>query len=136
MTNKYRLPIWDWSDDGHGKCEWYTVESECDIVEMKEAYDLINSKLNISSIAQEYQENFISKDTLKNLEKFWIATKDWLISGEVDGEAGGIYIQDSEDLAKLIVLVINIIHPNSTKLIKNNYSDIMCWDLPWYWLFE
>lgn len=23
----YKLPIGDWSDDGHGKCEWYLVRS-------------------------------------------------------------------------------------------------------------
>ena len=36
----FLLPIGDWSDDGHGKCEWFGVESPQELQEWREAYFL------------------------------------------------------------------------------------------------
>lgn len=35
---QFRIPVGDWSDDGHGKCEWFTVESSQPVQAWREGY--------------------------------------------------------------------------------------------------
>lgn len=36
--NKFKVPIGDWSDDGHGKCDIFTVEANYTVGELQQAY--------------------------------------------------------------------------------------------------
>lgn len=38
MQNIFQIPIGDWSGDGHGQCEWYTVKSNKPVEAWREAY--------------------------------------------------------------------------------------------------
>lgn len=40
MPEKYMflIPIGDWSDDGHGKCDWFQFESNKPLQDVREAY--------------------------------------------------------------------------------------------------
>lgn len=36
---KFRIPIGDWSNDGHGKCDYFEATADCDDIEaVREAY--------------------------------------------------------------------------------------------------
>lgn len=38
MKYKIKLPIGDWSEDGHGKCEWFILNSSVPVEELREIY--------------------------------------------------------------------------------------------------
>lgn len=54
---KYTIefPIGDWSDDGHGKCEYFLVKSNKPVEEVREIH--FNSKVDIGSICSECDES-------------------------------------------------------------------------------
>jgi hypothetical protein len=38
MKHIFQVPIGDWSGDGHGRCEWFTVRSDQPVEAWREAY--------------------------------------------------------------------------------------------------
>ncbi len=50
-----RFPIGDWSDDGHGKCDWFTVKSNKPVEDVREAH--FKCKLPIGELCRDYQED-------------------------------------------------------------------------------
>jgi len=38
MKHRFKLPVGDWSDDGHGKCDWHMIESNKPVEIWREAY--------------------------------------------------------------------------------------------------
>lgn len=38
LKYKFKVPIGDWSNDGHGKCDWYIIESSHSVEEVREMY--------------------------------------------------------------------------------------------------
>jgi hypothetical protein len=66
MINKYNfnLPIGDWSDDGHGKCDFVFVESNKPVEEVREVHFKIKevTGIDIHNIANEYDESVIDED--------------------------------------------------------------------------
>ncbi len=59
---KFKIAVGDWSDDGHGKCDYFMVETDCESIEgIRELYFRIKEKfdLDISKIADEYGCNEI-----------------------------------------------------------------------------
>jgi hypothetical protein len=51
FTHKFSFPVGDWSDDGHGKCEWTTIESNAPVEDWREAYFASVEKLKEHDIA-------------------------------------------------------------------------------------
>lgn len=71
MISEYNftLPIGDWSDDGHGKCDYYHVKSNKPIDEVREVHFQMREKLGFSveDIACEYEDNSIPKETMDKI---------------------------------------------------------------------
>lgn len=44
MTHQFRIPIGDWSGDGHGHCDWYTIRSNKPVEAWREAYFKSNAR--------------------------------------------------------------------------------------------
>lgn len=70
---KFKLPIGDWSGDGHDKCDYYIVESNKSVEEVREIHFLIKPMLGIDlhEICNDYEDNTIRDEayrTLKHLE--------------------------------------------------------------------
>lgn len=65
----FRMPIGDWSDDGHGKCTYYTVSSDLPVEDVREAHFAIYEKtgLDIGSICSEYEESSITTELFNDL---------------------------------------------------------------------
>lgn len=66
MNYTFRLPIGDWSNDGHGHVEWFWYKTNKDIKSLREAYFTAKKKLDQKfcpeNIVSDYQEATIMKD--------------------------------------------------------------------------
>jgi hypothetical protein len=58
LENIFRMPIGDWSDDGHGKCDYWYFKSNKTIEEVREAHFKIKEVIGIDihSFGNEYQD--------------------------------------------------------------------------------
>ena len=73
MTNTWKIPIGDWSDDGHGKCDWFTVKSNFTVEKAREAYfkAVEASGLDIAKeIAHDYEDSGVSERITELLPEF------------------------------------------------------------------
>lgn len=68
---KFSMPIGDWSDDGHGKCEYFIVKSNKPVEEVREIHFQIKEKtgVNIEELCSEYEDNTIFVDDLEEIEE-------------------------------------------------------------------
>src|SRR3954471_14868873 len=62
----FRLPMGDWSSDGHGKCEWYIVETNKTLQECFDAWFLAKGKfpeeVHPDNICNQYEERTFLKE--------------------------------------------------------------------------
>lgn len=83
MTHQFKLPIGDWSDDGHGKCDYYLIRSNKSVEEVREIHFSIpdNLGVNIEKICRGYEESKMSSDIAEELvELGWECSKDYMDS--------------------------------------------------------
>lgn len=67
----FRIPIGDWSGDGHGKCDWYTARSNKPVEEVREAYFAARERMPTlcpERYCDEYEESRIKDPVLDALE--------------------------------------------------------------------
>lgn len=128
MSYTFRLPIGDWSDDGHGDCHWYDVESTKPVEDVREAYFTICKKLGTGlssdfkdSPCSNYGDHTIS---LKWLKKVGLSVNDLV---DIDFDTQNDDSKDDEvitysptTIAELFILFMNK-HDRTLnlKLIKN-----------------
>jgi hypothetical protein len=74
--NKIKFPIGDWSDDGHGKCDYFFATTRMDIKYVREAHFAAPSVIgfDIGDICRGYREFDISKSIE---EKILAIFPDW-----------------------------------------------------------
>jgi hypothetical protein len=106
---KFKMPIGDWSDDGHGKCDYYIVESNKDIEAIVLAYIETDKIHNISNQVCEYEEYELDQDFV-----------DYLNTIGLDGTS---YLEDTDGLSieshSLATLVIDLMmHDDRTLELK------------------
>mgnify|MGYP003474037794 CR=1 FL=1 len=127
---KFKIPIGDWSGDGHGKCEIFIVECNYPVERVRQAYKdsckltglsfnhnedytgILDSKYgDARQIATEYEDNVISDVALEILLKHGIDLKtDW----EFDED--GAYIEGTEEFLHLLFKFIKL------SLLDLNYN--------------
>lgn len=66
---KYKLPIGDWSNDGHGQCEYFIIETNCSPYTMKSLFKSTVEKYGIDKICAEYGEDLMTPDKIKELSE-------------------------------------------------------------------
>lgn len=101
---KFKLPIGDWSDDGHGKQEIFVVETNKEIEYIREMYFQACNKLGFQldghhelSPCAEYEDSLIKPETIKALRNFGLK-----ISEEEEKQWTTEYVQYKE-LCKLVL---------------------------------
>ena len=109
MNNLWNIPIGDWSDDGHGKCDWFTIKSNFTVEQAREAYFKSVEKSGVDickEVAYEYEDNSVS-------EKFLNAFPEFLEKGLVkhEPEDTEYYIEDLSDLVEIVCLFIQKYNP-------------------------
>jgi len=142
MKYKFKLPIGDWSDDGHGKCDYYFIESNVELKDVIFAYKEACNKWNIDEIASEFEENTVDKDIIEFLEKEGFKKETF-----IDNEWKDNYYVSSIGLAQLIIDAVMKINPSIVLKIVDDSVPMMCnWsamdlcnitiDLPGYGCFN
>lgn len=66
----FKIPIGDWSQDGHGKCNWHLVESNKPVEAVREAFFTALSKhpkIDPTKIASDYEDSTIDKSVVDEL---------------------------------------------------------------------
>lgn len=87
---KFTLPIGDWSDDGHCRCSWYTVQSNVPVEEVREAFFKAKQITHITpeNICCNYEDSEIKKEQYLALglpEKNYITYLDYEEDGYTTG---------------------------------------------------
>lgn len=70
MTHKIKFPVGDWSDDGHGKCDWFLLESSVPVEDLREMYFNACSQTGIvfdREICSSRDDNQVEEKQLKKL---------------------------------------------------------------------
>lgn len=115
MNNVWKLPIGDWSDDGHGKCDWFIIKSNFTVEQAREAYfkTVEESGVDIiKEIAYEYEDSNVSERITNLLPEFIqdLAADD--IIGIWEWEDDGIYhVETSRDMAEIFLRFIKEYSP-------------------------
>lgn len=127
-----KIPIGDWSDDGHGKCEVFEIESNYPVKDLQEAYKAsckltglqFNHNQNYTGLPEhnqyrterhictEYEDGSLSEFAIEVLQEHGINLDEILTDGE--------YL-DPNSFARLILEFINLSMPKDWiwKFIEN-----------------
>ena len=113
--NKIKIPIGDWSDDGHGKCLWYLIETPSTVKEVREFYF---NAVKISGI--DFTETFCSnfEDNVIPQEKAELipfSLKNYSDDPEPDG-----YYMYQDDFVRLFLDWIKYYNPEFKYSIVND----------------
>jgi len=72
MRYPFRIPIGDWSKDGHGQCEWFTATAAVPIAKVRESFFATVQKfpdLDPQTICCDYGNGVIKKEVRAKLFK-------------------------------------------------------------------
>ena len=60
--HKIDFPIGDWSDDGHGKCKWFTILSNKSVDELRELHFGCSRQLGfeIGDLCSDYEDSYLN----------------------------------------------------------------------------
>jgi hypothetical protein len=108
MNNLWKIPIGDWSNDGHGICDWFIIKSNFTVEQAREAYFKSVEKSGVDickEVACKYRDNLVSEKFLKVFPEF--LEKD-LVKNDYDFE---YYIENSSDLVVMVCLFIQKYNP-------------------------
>ena len=61
--NKFKLPIGDWSEDGHNQCDYFIVNSNVPFKEIVTAYMAMDEEYKLSDQCSEYENYKLTKHT-------------------------------------------------------------------------
>ena len=111
MKYLFKLPIGDWSADGHEKCHYYVCEANKPVEFIREVHYRIKevTGIDIHSICSNYEENSIDRDMFKNLQELGFTEAGIM---EFDNEI----TLDADYMAKLWVFLLQTTEP-SLKII-------------------
>lgn len=102
----FRIPIGDWSKDGHGHCDYYTASSVKSLTDIREAYFAAKKKLPKlicpEEFVNEYEDGVVPKDVILEAQKLGYNFGD-----AIDPDSGEIEYFSTGHMAKYIVWYIN-----------------------------
>lgn len=125
----FSLPIGDWSDDGHGECEYYNITSNKPVEQVREAHYKIEevTGINIEHICQDYEDTDIAADTVAELRELGFSFRIADVQYEAD-EQGSI-TADAWLMANLWVFLLVKADSELVLVLGNRPKEVM---LPFY----
>ncbi len=115
---KFKIPIGDWSGDGHGICEWYIAKAEGTLEDVREAYfkgcENLPKELIPENLFSKYQE---SACTLEIARKIYELSS---IDFGINDSEESVYCLP-ETLAQYVVWVINRGNSLLNVLVEEDY---------------
>jgi len=121
--HRYRFPIGDWSNDGHGKCEWFVIEGKKDVDAVREAHFKAKKELgfDIGEMCQHYEQDTLDKKWMERLTALGVdlseIEKDPL---DAKGSEDYVLLPIPHDLVLIWVALLNIIDPELELKVVNN----------------
>lgn len=107
MAEKFKIqfPVGDWSDDGHGKCEYYFAWSNKPVQDLREAHFKAKEVLgfDIGSICEDYEQYSVNGNIIDELLERGLMDED-------EAETAADFY-DSDSLVKLWVRCLIHIDP-------------------------
>jgi hypothetical protein len=111
LPYEFQIPIGDWSDDGHGKCDYFLVRSNLPLEEVEriaqKAKDVLGFALK--EICEDYEVSSLSQHIVEKLEAAGF---------ELDKERGHYsefydecYSMDPESCCDLILDLLSFVYP-------------------------
>jgi|14BtaG_2_1085337.scaffolds.fasta_scaffold02973_4 hypothetical protein len=92
MQYTFRIPIGDWSDDGHGKCDWFTIISNKPVEEVREIHFQSKEVFDVERVCSDYEENTFHGSRPEWAEEFF--------------DKGGYLIEGTEGLCQLWICTL------------------------------
>lgn len=118
---KFKIPIGDWSGDGHGKDEDYYIESSLPVEEVRELYFQACEKLGFTldghdklTPCGEYEEYTFKQETIDALKNFGI---------EISPIKEAQWIEEYIGTDEMCDLVLNFIKTQDKNLILKRIPD-------------
>lgn len=115
--HKFKLPIGDWSGDGHDENVDYLIETNKPLEEVRELYFQACEKLGFTldghdplSICGEYEENLVKKETIEKLVEFGL---------NISEDQSEIWTKDGIGTNELCDLILEFIKTQDSELILN-----------------
>jgi hypothetical protein len=139
-TYTFKLPIGDWSSDGHGMCDYFLIRSNVPLEEVREAYLTIVDKLGTSLDSgtsnheapfSDYEDSKINSEQIAKLGLDVTKYKEFYkdrIEEVIEDKEGIFYEIDylgSEDLASIFLDFMTTHAPHITlELISENHVEL------------
>lgn len=105
-----KLPIGDWSRDGHGKCDWFLIESNLPVEEVREAYfkacDILGEDLS-RFLCDDPEERTVEKEKFELLKNKGVDISDLVGNWSFIDESYEIVFEDTKDFATYILRCLN-----------------------------
>jgi hypothetical protein len=140
--NKIRFPIGDWSDDGHGKCEYFFATTPLSVQDVREAHFSARSVMgfDIGDLYKGYMESSISPEIQDKISEILPDTSEFKYDWAEED------LSPPESLFFLWVSLLNKINPElALTPMVSDYEDINFYgrddqgrhlNTPGYGLFE
>jgi hypothetical protein len=90
---KFKLPIGDWSNDGHGICEYFLLSSSKSVEEVRETHFKIKevTGIDLTEICSDYEENwFYDEEIIQKIINTGFDLKNKCEFEEDDGYVCGV----------------------------------------------
>jgi len=87
---EFQIPVGDWSNDGHGRCDYYWIKSNRPVQYVRELYFELCKKYNASFDGYKYDAPCQNYDDRK-------IPKSWIEKIELTKEIESLQIQEEED---------------------------------------
>lgn len=120
----FKMPIGDWSSDGHGLCSYYKIESDFPVENVREAHFKVKEKtgIDLESLCSDYEDSYLPFTIIKALLEFGF-NKDLILDfdeelfnvalrnnepEEYDENSNGV---DAETVANIWLFLLNHVNP-------------------------
>lgn len=112
MTTTFEIPIGDWSDDGHGRCSHYSIQTDKTLAEVQKAYDAAKKRfpgLDPEKFAEDYEDNSVPQSVIDAAKKWGLKIDDVIEPNYEDEENFHI---DADGMIKYVCRFIMLVDPD------------------------
>ena len=114
---KYRFPVGDWSDDGHGKCDYFIVSGDKPVEEVGRAHNSCIDVLgfHIGDICSNYEES----DLRPNIQDI-LSERGFDLDKFDQDEDGEVNLGCTDQLVELWIDILNYLDPTLNLTVEKD----------------
>jgi len=125
---KFKFPLGDWSNDGHGRCDWCVVECAKPIEDVQKAWNRaikLYPEVNPEKYFNEYEDACVPKDVVEKLYDLGFR----VIEADSKNEAINQFYQEFwiGTLAAIVVWYLNLGDPelHAKLIVEDNIPKLL-----------